>query len=449
MRKRSIVLISAGIAVVVGLSALLASVLTAPPAATASPAPSGMTATPRGTENPAEVVLATPIPLPMPMLTASPTPTPTPTPTPEPTPTVVKMSVTGDLMCHLTQMDSARQADGTYDFTLAFRYVKKYLSDADYTIGNLETTFGGPKYGHKGYPMFSAPDEYGDALKDAGFDFLSTANNHTNDTWDYGILRTLEVLDGLGIEHTGSYATQEARDEIFVKEINGMTFAFVAYTYGTNGLELEAPYMCNVMEDGAALAADIRKARAMNPDFVIVMPHMGNEYELAPNQIFRNWADLMFDAGADIILASHPHVLQPVEFSRREDENGVTRDCFIIYSLGNFVSGQRDTPREAGVILNLYFERAPEDGARAVLKQVGCIPTWVKYVNSTGAFDITVLPVRDALLEPETSGADDLRPQDVARLWSVHAETTKMLLGESMPDEDIQLEYILPGWAAE
>ena len=444
MRKPSAILIVIILAVLVGFSILCAVILHGRSATNVPPA-TDKVATARATDP----VQATPIPTPTPVPTPEPTPEPTPTPIPEPTPTVVKMSVTGDLMCHEWQFTHAKKDDGTYDFHYAFQYVKPYLEDADWTVGNLETTFGGPTVGYKGYPMFSTPDSYGEALKTAGFDLLSTANNHTNDTWDHGILRTLEVLDSLGIEHVGSYASQEARDEIYIKEIKGMTFAFVAYTYGTNGLDLEEPYMCNLMGNGAALAEDIRRARAMEPDFVIVMPHMGNEYELAPRQIFKDWADLMFDAGADIILASHPHVLQPAEFLRREDENGIMRDCFIIYSLGNFVSSQRDTPREAGVILNLYFERAPEEGAKAVLKEVGCIPTWVKFVNNTGAYDITVLTVRDALLEPEKSGAADLRPQDVARLWDVHRETTKMLIGESMPDEDVQLEYMLPGWVEE
>jgi len=397
--------------------------------------------------SPTATLLPSPTPLPSPEPTPEPTLAPTPEPTPEPTPSTVKMSVTGDLMCHMWQMDFARKPDGSYDFNYAFQYVKAYLSDADWTVGNLETTFGGVEdRGHTGYPMFNSPDEFGEAIKNAGYDFLSTANNHSNDRWEDGILRTLSILDGLGIEHTGTYASQEERDTIYMKEINGMTFAFVAYTYGTNGLNLTAgkPYLCNIMGNGVQLAADIRSARALNPDFVVVMPHMGNEYELAPKQIFKDWADLMFDAGADIILASHPHVLQPVEFSVREDENGISRNCFIIYSLGNFISSQRDVPREAGVILNLYFERAPEGGP-ARLDKVGFIPTWVKFTNNTGAYDITVLSVHDALTNPDGGGAD-LRPQDVARLENVHAETTKMMLGESLPLEGIQNEYFMPGW---
>jgi len=384
-------------------------------------------------------------PAPTPTHTPAPTPEPTavPTPTPTPEPAVVKMSVTGDLMCHRWQLDHAKQADGTYSFDYDFQYVKPYLSDADWTVGNLETTLSGPPFA--GYPMFRSPDEYGEALKNAGFDFLSTANNHTNDAWEAGILRTLEVLDALGIEHTGSFASQEARDTIYVKEINGISFAFVAYTYGTNGLSLTAgkPYLCNVMEDGAQMAEDIRRARALEPDFVVVLPHMGNEYEAAPRQIFVDWVDLMFDAGADIVLASHPHVLQPAEFSRRTDENGIERDCFVIYSLGNFISSQRTTPREAGLILNLYFSKPY--GGKAKLETVGFIPTWVKFTNNTGAYDITVLSVHDALMS-ETGGGTDLKPADVARLKQVHEQTTKIYLGESAPLDSIQNEYFMPGW---
>jgi len=438
LQKRILIMVTVVIAFLAGLSTLCVVILYGV-GAPHPPSTAGIVATARATPAPS--------PSPTPIPTPPPTPEPTPTPTPEPTPTVVKLSVTGDLMCHRWQYDHAQQADGTYDFNYAFQWVKPYLSDADWTIGNLETVFGGPKIGNRDYPMFNTPDAYGDALKNAGFDLLSTANNHSNDAWEAGILRTLEQLDALGIDHVGTYASQEARDKIYIKEIEGMTFAFVSYTYGTNGLPLTTgkPYLCNIMGNGKELAADIRRARAMNPDFVIVMPHMGNEYELAPKQVFRDWADLMFDAGADIILASHPHVLQPAEFLRREDENGVMRDCFIAYSLGNFFSSQRTTPRDAGVIMNLYFERAPEEDAKPRLARVGIIPTWVKFTDDTGAYDIAVLTVRDALWDPE-GGGDKLPPKDMARLWDVHKETTKMLLGESVPDEDVQLEYILPGW---
>ena len=403
------------------------------------------TATPvEATAGPAPTATVVPTPSPTP----EPTPSPEPTPTPTPAPAEVKMSVTGDLMCHEWQLEFAKQADGTHDFTRSFEYVADYLSDADWTVGNLETTFGGTARAYTGYPMFSSPNAYGEALKAAGFDFLSTANNHTNDRWEAGILRTIEVLDSLGIEHTGSFASQEARDEIYITEVNGISFAFISYTYGTNGLPLTdgKPYLCNLMEDGAQLAEDIRRARALEPDFVIVMPHMGNEYELAPRQIFIDWADLMFDAGADIILASHPHVLQPASFERREDENGVMRDCFIIYSLGNFISSQRDTPREAGLIMNLYFKKEFEQ--KAVLESVGFIPTWVKFRTAQSVYDITVLSVHDALTKDD-AGAEDLRDADIERLKQVHAQTTKMYLGESAPLETIQNEYFMPGWAEE
>jgi len=394
-----------------------------------------------GTPAPSASPVAALMPSPSPDPTPSPSPSPTPEPTPDPTPDTVKMSITGDLMCHMWQMDNARQPDGSYDFHYAFQHVKPYLSDADLTVGNLETTFAGADIGHSGYPMFNAPDALGEALRDAGFDLLSTANNHSNDKREAGILRTLEVLDTLGISHVGTYASQEDRDTILIKEINGMTFAFISYSYSTNGIPLAAgkPYLCNLLDDGTALAEDIRRARALDPDFVIVMPHMGDEYALTPRQVYRDWADLMFDAGADIILASHPHVLQPAEFRRHTDENGVTRDCFIIYSLGNFISSQRDVPRDAGLILNLYFKREP--GEKATLDRVGFMPTWVKFVNAAGAYDITVYTVHDLL-----SDTSDLRGKDITRLRNVLSETTKIYLGESVPLEEMQEEYFMTGW---
>ena len=339
-------------------------------------------------------------------------------------------------------MNHARQADGSYDFHYAFQYVKPYLSNADLTIGNLETTFAGAKVGYSDYPMFNTPDEFGAAIREAGYDLLSTANNHSNDKKEAGILRTLEVLDSLGIEHVGTYASQEARDTVFVRDVNGITFAFVSYTYGTNGLPLTSgkPYLCNIMGDGAALSEDIRRARALDPDFVVVMPHMGNEYELTPKPIFRDWTTLMLDAGADIILASHPHVLQPAEFLRHTDKDGVERNCFIIYSLGNFVSSQRDVPRDAGVILNLYFSKAHD--TKATLDRVSFTPTWVKWKDTAGKYDITILPVHEAL---QAENPFALRNQDITRVQNVQAETTKIYLGESVPAA-AEGEYFMVGW---
>ncbi len=387
---------------------------------------------------------AKPSPTVQPSEKASLTPSPTPSPVPTPTVYTVDMKVTGDLMVHSWQLNFAydKQTD-SYNFDYGFAPVKKYLEDADITIGNLETTFAGKQIGYSDYPMFNTPDSFGQTLKDAGYDFVTTANNHCNDKWEKGILRTIEVLDELGIRHTGTFASQEDRDNICTTEINGISFAFISYTYGTNGLPLTdgKPWLANIMDE-TALISDIKKARALNPDFVIVFPHMGNEYETAPREVFKDWAKLMLKAGADIVLASHPHVLQPVEFYSVLRDDGTYADCFTAYSLGNFISSQRDIPRESGMIMHLSFEKV--EGQKAELKQLSYIPTWVKFVDKNGKQDIKVFGVKDALDIYESGEDTNFKPSDIERLKQVHAQTTKMFLGEALPLSEIHDEYVIP-----
>ena len=260
----------------------------------------------------------------------------------EPVVKTVKMAVVGDIMVHDYQYNEAYDtATGTYDFMHNFQDAKKYFEGNDLVIGNLELTFGGPDRPYSSFPCFNTPDSFLDAVKDAGFNLLTTANNHSMDAGRNGVIRTLDKLDEYGIEHFGTYRSQEERDTIFYKDVNGIRFAFLSYTYSTNGIPVPDDYLVNLIE-GGHMVSDIQKAR-QNADVVVVMPHMGNEYEYYPRDIFVNWADMMFEAGADIVLASHPHVLQKMEYRKIDHGNGV-HDGFIIYSLGNFISSQTTPP---------------------------------------------------------------------------------------------------------
>ncbi len=366
-------------------------------------------------------------------------PTPPPTPTPSPVHTA-KLLFVGDLMVHQPQMDAAFVKDsGDYDFDYCFSKVKPYLEDADLTIGNLETVLGGEKIGYSDFPMFNSPDQLGFALKRAGFDLLTTANNHCNDKKEAGLLRTLDVLDSLALGHFGTYRSQEERDTIFVQEVNNITFAFLSYTYGTNGLPLTAgkDYLANIMDE-ELIRADIARAKALNPDFVIVMPHMGNEYELTPAQTFKNWVSMMLNAGADVVIASHPHVVQPMAFMDVEVPEGGSRQAFVAYSMGNFVSSQRTQPREAGLMLNLYFEKVGNE--KAIIKEASYMPTWVKFTTAAGGRDIIILPVTDTLRAMEAGENVDLRQKDKDRVRAVHKELGERLLGYVPPLMD---EYSL------
>lgn len=357
--------------------------------------------------------------------------------------TSAKISVTGDLMVHQWQMDNAYNKNTNfYEFDYAFSNIKHILQNADLTIGNLETVLGGSKIGYSDYPMFNSPDSFAVALKNAGFDLLTTANNHSNDKREYGLIRTLDVLNYLKLDHVGTYKNQEDRDNIFIKDVNGIKLAFLSYTYGTNGIPLTngKPYLCNILDE-TLIKNDIQKAKSLNPDFIIVMPHMGNEYELAPRDIFKNWTNIMFEAGADIVLASHPHVLQPAEFKTYKYADGTIRNCFVIYSLGNFISSQRTLPRDTGVIFNLYLEKEPSK--KAIIKKISFTPTWVKFVNSKGNYDITVLPVAETLGRIMSGENLNLRQNDIYRLIDVSNFVSNIYLNKNTPLEQLKNEYFI------
>jgi len=353
----------------------------------------------------------------------------------------VKLAVVGDLMAHEEQLSAAyNKKSGEYDFNYAFRDVKEYLQNADLTIGNLETVFAGESAGYDSYPRFNTPDAYAEAIANAGFDLLTTANNHSNDKNERGIFRTIDILDQNGLAHIGTYNSAEAREEIKLITVNNIRFAFLSYSYGTNGIPLEKGHEWSVnLLNRELVYGDIQRAKGLNPDFIIVLPHMGDEYAEQESDRYREWVQFMFESGADIVLASHPHVLQPAEFKTVSNEDGSTRVCFVDYSLGNFLTAQRTIPRDEGIILNLYFEKKNTEHARLI--NVSFIPTWVEYINAHGSYDVHPLPIHYILNNPPTQL--DLRAKDIIRAKSAYSHITKVLLGTEAPVGEAQQELFI------
>ena len=305
------------------------------------------------------------------------TPTPAPTPTPEPSPITATLTICGDTMSHMPQTNDAYDAQtGEYDYTPSLQYVKPWIQAADYAVANLETTLsGGPNY--SGYPAFNSPDALAYALKDAGFDLLSTANNHSLDKRFAGLSRTLDVLDEVGLAHVGTYRTQEEYDAnsgIVVADVGGISVAFLSYTYGTNAIPVSegkefsinlfnTDYMTTLSTpDTAKIQREMAAARALDTDLIAVIIHWGVEYRTVQNSYQEQMADLLFSEGADLVLGGHPHVLQPMELRQLEDG----RTGFICYSLGNFISAQRDEYTDTTVVLNLELTKDPGTGETSV-----------------------------------------------------------------------------------
>ena len=350
------------------------------------------------------------------------------------------LTFTGDIMCHSYQYNEAYDAStGTYDFSHNFTDMKKYFDEADLVVGNLETVFAGADVGISDYPCFNSPDAFADAIADAGFDVLTTANNHSMDKRMDGVLRTLDVLDERGIDHIGTYRSAEERENILIRDVNGIKIAFLSYTYGTNGIPVPESWLVNPLDE-ELIKSDIARAKALEPDMIVVLPHMGNEYEEYVRDTFKNWAHMMLEAGADIVVASHPHVLQPMETVELADDDGGTRTGFIMYSMGNFISSQTTPPRNASILLNIDIEKTWQ--GETYIKEVSFVPIWTQFQNANWQNHFVVRSVYEMLTLPEDQLSATVRSKDIPRLREIHFETTKTLLGEDIPLEDIRDEYI-------
>ena len=354
-----------------------------------------------------------------------------------------KLTFTGDIMVHSYQYNEAYNSQtGEYDFTHNFEDIKKYFDDSDFVVGNFETVMAGEDVGVSDYPCFNSPDSIADAIHYAGFDLVTTANNHCMDKGMKGTLRTLKVLDEKGIDHIGTYASYEERTQIYINDINGINVAFLSYTYGTNGIRVPEKWLVNIMSE-ELIKSDIARAKELDPDIIVVLPHMGNEYETYTRDVFKNWAYMMLDAGADIVVASHPHVLQPMEMVEITSQDGTVRNGFVMYSMGNFISSQTTPPRNASIILNIELEKKNND---TNITGVSFIPIWTQFRNSSNTGNYFVVrSVYEMLTMPEEELRNTVRKIDMPRLKDIHYETTKILLNEDIPLENIQDEYLFYG----
>jgi len=335
---------------------------------------------------------------------------------------------TGDIMFHSPQIKGAYSSEKkAYDFEPTFTQIKKYIENADLALGNFETVTAGPEHGYKGFPRFNTPKAAIEALKNTGYDILSTANNHCLDRGKEGILETIDNINEYGIKNVGTY--KEATEEILIQNVNGINLAVLAYTYGCNGLESllkqeELSYMVNIINEDR-IKADIEKAEELEVDAIIVFIHWGNEYRREPSQYQSDLASKMFEWGADIILGSHPHVVQKSEIINLNGEKK-----YIIYSMGNFISNQRSETlsihnrkyTEDGVIVKLTLEKDLMDN-KTTIKDVNYIPTWVYRYNEGGRFKYTILPTIEYLEEKD----DELSEEVINKLQESYNNTIELM----------------------
>jgi poly-gamma-glutamate synthesis protein (capsule biosynthesis protein) len=287
-------------------------------------------------------------------------------------------------MQHTEQIKAAKTPEG-YDYSDCFKHVKEEISRADVAVANLEVTLGGQPY--RGYPAFSAPDEFLYAIKDAGFDVLLTANNHCLDRGKKGLERTILMLDSLQLPYAGTYVDSEARSRRYplLVEKNGFRIALLAYTYATNGLSPVAPTLVNYI-DKEQMEEDILAARRMNPDVIIACMHWGVEYRSLPEKAEKELADWLIEQGVDHVIGSHPHVLQPMEVKR--DENTPAKHL-VVYSLGNFISNMSKKKTDGGAMVKLELVKF---GGITRLAQCGYSLVWTSRPILSGKKNFEVYP---------------------------------------------------------
>jgi Putative enzyme of poly-gamma-glutamate biosynthesis (capsule formation) len=308
----------------------------------------------------------------------------------------LKIIFAGDLMGHMTQVNAAnREANGNgYNYKPVYKHLESYFLKADLAVINLEHPLAGEPY--TGFPQFSSPDESVFAIKDVGFDIIVTANNHSLDKGKQGLERTLSVLDSMGLEHFGIYRHAAERDNrypLFVEK-NGIKIAFLSYTYGTNSLVEEEPNIVNRI-DTALISEDLKKAKLAFPDFIIAFMHWGTEYDNMQNQWQKDFAQFLATNGVNLIVGSHPHVVQPFDKVYVPS----TRDSVpVMYSLGNFFSNQRNRYTDGGIIFEANLQKSSRAGRRGGVNyktdivSYGYMPFWVYRYSKNGGNVFRLLP---------------------------------------------------------
>ena len=390
-------------------------------------------------------------------------------PTTEPTePPIEKIatatiSSTGDLLMHLPVINSGKSADGTYDFTDLFRKVAPYVQKADYAVANLETTLYGERNGKKfsGYPAFNCPDEIVDGAKDAGFDMLLTANNHSNDTGYDGIARTLEVIDERGLDRLG-FVKDDTEKKYLVKDINGIKVGMLCYTYETddtpgkvalNGIPLNstATGMVNAFAYGEldtfynTVSRQLADMKADGAEATILYIHWGVEYLLAPNSSQKTIAQKLCDLGVDVIVGGHPHVVEPVELLTSTVDESHKTVC--LYSMGNAVSNQRRGNSklfpaagntEDGVLFSVTFAKY-SDGT-VLLENTEALPLWVNVYSGNSGKVYEILPLDNSVTDWKTALSISDSAETEAR--ASYTRTMK-LVEQGVTDSQTYLDSII------
>ena len=307
----------------------------------------------------------------------------------------------GDILIHDALYYTAKKEDGSYDFNPFFEYVKPWIEGADLAIGDFEGTIS-DRSPLGGYPLFNAPVQIADTMKEVGYDVVDLAHNHILDTGLYGLKYTDKVFKDRGLDTVGVHADKKrSEDKILIKEVNGIKIAILAYAYGYNGMDanLTAEDRTNHLSDldEEKMKEEIQRAEK-EADVTVVMPQMGVEYKMEPTEEQKALYHKMIEWGADVVFGGHPHVIEPAETVEKDGDKK-----FIIYSMGNFVSNQRmermeNKWPERGLLMDVTFEKAND---KTTVKTVKAHPTLVysklngRNINGIPLYDYKIMVLED------------------------------------------------------
>ena len=312
----------------------------------------------------------------------------------------VRFRFIGDIMVTTDQLYSC-YSGGKFDFTGEFAYVAKYLANADFTIANMETTLG--KYKDKnysGYPQFNAPETILGDLKGCGIDMFTLCNNHMLDRWFDGMKNTVNWVEQYGYQYVGAYRTKAERGSVKIVEINGIKFGFLAYTTSTNTMEdrgcdpavkeYGVPYFSS-----ADIEGDVKRLRSAGAEVIICLPHWGDEYIREPDQNQQYYAKKLLDAGIEVIIGSHSHMVQPMGYKTTTTASGARRESFIMWSMGNFISNMTKKYCDCSIILELTVNEQSDGTFR--VDNVGYIPVYTWTYGAENKKTCITLPCQDFL----------------------------------------------------
>ena len=365
----------------------------------------------------------------------------------------IKITFTGDLILLRDMVERAYNSDkDIFEFDGMFEHVKEYYDDADLNIGVFEGPTASVDSGYStscyddGIPLYlNFPVSFAAAVKNAGINFVTTANNHLLDQGVDGYLRTLDVLDSIGLDHSGSYRNRAEHDQPKILQVNGLKIGVLTYTYGSNYYEddfffekgnehitscvmtTKSKYFKACQE---SVREDFKRLKSLHPDIIIVLPHMGEQFLHAPDPDQLAWCELFVEQGADIIFSDHPHAVQPIEW--RKSQNG--KNVLIAHCPGNFINSYIEHDGDASMIIEAYLN--PKSGEPFA---AACIPIYSYCKQDGGSYQ--ALPIYKGI--KVDSLYSRLSVADYKRMAYLHNLITKTALGVGLSIDQVQPRYYI------